>query len=123
MQAKPVLLLHSVIGIILGSALLLIPDVMLSISGISPSAAAPFVAQQWACFVLGLALLAFMIRDEEHSSIRQSIFLSFIIIYAMVVVVEVVGFILALGSVNIVGTIGLHAIWPILYSILFIENR
>ena len=123
MQAKPILLLTTVISIFFGISLLLAPEMILNMSSISVLGAGPFLAQHTGCLVLAIGILSFLIRNEEHSSSRQSIFLFMIIGLTLLIIVDVIGFFMAFGDVMMWFTIGIHALLVILFMYLFMANR
>lgn len=81
------------------------------------------MARHTASWVLAGSLFAFLIRNEEHSSTRQAIFVFFDIAFSLMVIVELYGYFMALGGVMLWSIIAIHALLAVLYTYLFLENR
>ena len=123
MKAKPILLLYTLVGGFFGITVLLVPDMMSSLFGMPMLDAGLAMSRHEGAWVLGSAILAFLIRNEEHSNIRQMIFLFYIMAIALMVAIEIIQIILAIGNVLIWSLIGIHGFFLVLYLILFWENR
>ena len=123
MQAKPVLLLHTLIGGFLGVTVTLLPVLMTDLLGIPTDANGLFMTQHEGVWVLTAALLAFLIRNEEHSNLRQIVFLIFALTLLFLVIIEIVGLAMAIGNVMMMALIGIHGLFVVLYLILFWQNR
>lgn len=123
MQAKPVFLLTTVAGLLFGVILMLVPELILDHAGITYLNGGPHMARQAASWILAVSLFAFLIRSMEHSDTRQAIFIMFDLAFFLMVVAELYAVLTSVASVMMWGIIALNALFVILYTYLFIENR
>ncbi|MCK4565898.1 MAG: hypothetical protein KAU48_01180 [Candidatus Thorarchaeota archaeon] len=123
MEAKPILLLTAVICLFFGISLLLVPEMILNMNGMSTLGNEAFAIQHTGCMVFATGILIFLIRNEEHSNIRQGIFLFMIIGLGLLTIVDIIGFFMAYGSVMMWMTIGLHILLIALFMYLYLQNR
>ena len=123
MQAKPIFLLTTLVGLFFGIALFAMPEIIFDLLEMTYLNGGPVIARHTGSWILAAALFAFLIRNEEHSNFRQSTFLFFDIAFALMIVAELYGYLMALAGVMIWAIIALHALFVILYTYLFVTNR
>ncbi|NHJ14387.1 MAG: hypothetical protein EAX95_11970 [Candidatus Thorarchaeota archaeon] len=123
MQAKPIFLLTTIVGLFFGISLLLVPEFILDLVEVTYLNGGPVMARHTGSWVLAGALFAFLIRNEEHSGFRQAVFIFFDISFVLMMIVELYGYFMALGGVMLWAIIAIHALFVILYTYLFIKNR
>ena len=83
----------------------------------------PIMGRHIGSWVLAAALFALLIRNEEHSTLRQSVFIFYDLAFALMVVAELLAYFMAMAGIMIWAIIGLHALFVILFTYLFITNR
>ncbi len=123
MQAKPVFLFTTLVGLFFGISLMLFPEMVLDMTGASYLSGGLGMARHAASWILPAAIFAFLVRDMEHSDTRQAIFIFFDLAFLLMVIVELYSYLMAIVNVMIWGIIALHVLFVILYTYLFIENR
>lgn len=123
MQAKPVFLFTTIVGLFFGISLLLVPEMILDIVEASYLDGGPTMARHAASWILGASVFALLIRDLEHSETRQAVFIMFDIAFLLMVVAELYSYITGVANVMILAIVALHVLFVLLYTYLFIENR
>lgn len=123
MQAKPIFLLTTLVGLFFGIALLLVPEMILDLLEITYLNGGSVMGRHIGSWVLAAALFAFLIRGEEHSTLRQSVFIFYDLAFALMVVAELYAYFMAMAGIMMWVIIGLHALFVILFTYLFITNR
>ncbi|MCK4565897.1 MAG: hypothetical protein KAU48_01175 [Candidatus Thorarchaeota archaeon] len=123
MQAKPVFLLTTVLGLFFGFMLMFLPEMMMDMNEVTYLEGGPGMAQHAASWILAASVFAFLIRNEEHSNYRQATFIMFSLAFGLMTIVELYSFFMAISNVNTWSIIALHALVVILYTYLFIKNR
>ena len=123
MRAKWVFLLTSAIAFIVGIGYLLTPAIMLNSIGYSTADDAPLVGQFYGALILGFSIFTFLIRNEEHSSLRQWVFLLFVIDFILLVIIYSALFFLGTGNLSVWAVTAMHIILALLYAYLYLENR
>ncbi|TFF96284.1 hypothetical protein EU546_01725 [Candidatus Thorarchaeota archaeon] len=123
MKAKPVFLLNTIVGIIFGIGLMFVPEMLLDFLEVTYLDGGPAMARHTASWILAGALFAFLVRDEEHSSLRQSVFFTYALSYVLMTIVELYGYLMGMTNVLMWGIIGLHVLMGVLFAYLFLTNR
>lgn len=123
MQAKPIFLLTTVVGLFFGLVLLLVPEMIMDLMEVTYLNGGPNMARHAASWILAASLFAFLIRNEEHSNIRQSAIVMFDLGFLLMTIVELYAFFIAIVNVMMWAIIALHALFVILYTYLFVKNR
>lgn len=123
MNAKPIFLFTTLVGLFFGISLLLFPKMIFDLLEMSYLDGGPVIARHTGSWIFAAALFAFLIRNEEHSNFRQSTFLFFIVAFGLMIVVELYGYFMALTGIMMWAMIALHALFVVLYAYLFITNR
>jgi hypothetical protein len=123
MQAKLVFLFTAIVGLFFGISLLLLPEFIIGLLEATYLPVAPVLAQHTGAWVLAASVMALLIRDEEHSNFRQSVFIFFTLAFGLMTAVEVYAYLMALVGIMAVALAGLHGFFVILYVYLFVTNR
>jgi hypothetical protein len=123
MQAKPIFLLTGVIGLFFGISLLLFPEMILNLIEVTFLNAGPAMARHTGAWVLAAGVFVLLIRNEEHSNLRQSVFIFLDIALTLMAVVELLGFFMALGGIMLIVLAALHVLLAIAYTYLYMINR
>jgi len=123
MKAKSIFLLTTVVGLFFGIFLMIFPELMMDMNEVTYLNGGPSMARHAASWILAVAVLAFLIRDEEHSNYRQAVFIMFILGFGLMTIVELYAIFMAIAGVMMWGIIALHAVFVIIYTYLFLENR
>lgn len=101
MKLKTVFILNAIIAFIYALGLFLMPGTMFSLHGMDQNASATLMAQFFATELLGMGLVAFLVRDSEKNNARNAVVLGFFLH-------DIVGAIVALlatlsGAMNAMG--------------------
>lgn len=123
MEAKPILLLTTVVGLFFGIILMFLPEMMMDMNEVTYLNGGPVMAQHAASWILAASVFAFLIRNEEHSNFRQSVFIMFSLAFGLMVIVEIYAYFIAIAGIMMWGIIALHVLFVILYMYLFLQNR
>ncbi len=123
MQAKPVFLLTTIVGLFFGISLMFVPDMILDLLGASYLEGGLTMGRHSASWILAAAVFAFLVRNVEHSDTRQAIFILFDLAFILMVVAELFAYFTAVVSVMVWSIIGLHVLFALLYTYLFITNQ
>lgn len=123
MQAKPVFLFTTLVGLFFGISLMLVPELIMDLVGATYLNGGPAMARHAASWILAASVFAFLIRNLEHSDTRQAVFVMFDIAFLLMVIAEVYSYIIGAVDVMIMTIVALHVLFVLLYTYLFIENR
>jgi hypothetical protein len=123
MQAKPIFLLTTLVCLFFGITLFVVPEMIFDLLEMTYLNGGPIITRHTGSWILAAALFAFLIRYEEHSNLRQSVFIFFDIAFALMIVAELYGYFMAMGGIMLWAIIALHAFFVILYTYLFMTNR
>lgn len=123
MQAKPIFLLNTAVGLFFGFSLLLMPEFILNMLDVGVLGVGPSMAQHTGAWVLSAAILTFLVKDEEHSNFRQSVFIFFVLSYALMAIIEIYGYIMQLAGPMLLALVALHAVFAAIFGYLYMENR
>ncbi len=123
MQAKPVFILTTIVGLFFGITMMIVPSIILDLLGASYLDGGLTMGRHAASWILAAAVFAFLVRNAEHSDTRQSIFILFDIAFILMVVAELFAYFTAAVNVMMWAIIALHVLFALLYTYLFITNR
>lgn len=123
MEAKPILLLTTVVGLFFGIILLIIPEMMMDMNEVTYLNGGRVMAQHAASWILAASVFAYLIRNEEHSNMRQAVFIMFSLAFGLMAIVEIYAYFIAIAGIMMWGIIALHVLFVILYIYLFMQNR
>jgi len=123
MQAKPIFLLTTLVGLFFGISLMFVPDMILDLLGASYLQGGLTMGRHSASWILAGSVFAYLVRNVEHSDTRQSIFILYDIAFILMVVAEIYAYFIGAVNIMIWAIIALHVLFAILYTYLFITNR
>ncbi|MFW9975539.1 MAG: hypothetical protein ACFFDQ_09760 [Candidatus Thorarchaeota archaeon] len=123
MQAKPVFLLTTIVGLFFGITMMIVPSMILDLLGASYLDGGLTMGRHAASWILAAAVFAFLVRNAEHSDTRQAIFILFDLAFILMVVAELFAYFTAAVNIMMWAIIALHVLFVILYTYLFITNR
>ena len=101
MKLRNLFLIHSLIALLYSLGLLLIPQTMLFLYGITTTAGDRLLAQFFGVQLLTSGLVTLLARDESASSARNAITLSILISSAVGLIVSIGGTLA--GTMNVLG--------------------
>ncbi len=101
MKLRNLFLIHSLIALLYSLGLLLIPQTMLFLYGITTTAGDRLLAQFFGVQLLTSGLVTLLARDESASSARNTITLSILISSAVGLIVSIGGTLA--GTMNVLG--------------------
>ena len=101
MKLRNLFLIHSLIALLYSLGLLLIPQTMLFLYGITTTAGDRLLAQFFGVQLLTSGLVTLLARDESASSTRNAITLSILISSAVGLIVSIGGTLA--GTMNVLG--------------------
>ncbi len=123
MNAKPIFLLTTIVGLFFGIILMIFPEMIFDLLGITYLNGGPFAGRHTGAWVFAAAIMAFTIRNEEHSALRQSIFIFFALAFLLMVVAEIYSYFMATAGIMVWSLIALHSLFTLLYIYLYISNK
>ncbi|PWI47060.1 hypothetical protein CEE45_13475 [Candidatus Heimdallarchaeota archaeon B3_Heim] len=120
-KLKYVLLFHTVVALSFGISFIFFPEILLPMLTISVETGSLYGFRLFGSVVLGVALLAFCIRNEEPSSARQSVLLFFVFGFFIMTIIH---FLYAdLTNLMNWSIIIMHLGFVLVYGYFFYRNR
>jgi hypothetical protein len=91
MKLKTLFVINAIVVILNGIGSVVVPDFFMSLYGATLDAIGRSMMQFGGAWLIGLGLLAWLVRDAEESETRRSIVTGFMLTYLVGLVVSVIG--------------------------------
>ena len=120
-QLKYVFIVQGIIGLFFGLGFLFIPNPILNAMGLDtpPDIGEPI--RFYGAMVFGVGVLLILIRNEEHSPMRQAVLLSLVCSFFPQMFLHL--FFHPLNNFMVINIIGLDVIFTVSYGYFWLKNR
>ena len=120
-EIKYVLLTHGILAFLFGVGFMLIPIPLMTMMGLSTAVDTVVITRILGSTIFGIGLVAFSFRKEPHSALRQHIILTFILVYTVMTVFNIIFF--DLTNFMVWSLILLHPAFVVVYGYFFRKNH
>ena len=122
MKLKTLFIINAIVVIINGLGSIVAPNIFISLFGVTLNTAGANMMQNGGAWLVGLGLLAWLVRDEEKSKTRNAIVTAFLITYSLGLIVAVIGVLIA--GFNVLGwmPVGINALLALGYAYFLLKN-
>ena len=126
LEAKYVFILNAIVALFFGLSFIFAPRMIMEMVGPATlviGVAGEVLGVHYSIMLTAVAILMLLIRNQPHSGFRQSVFLSFILLWIATVIYQIY-MIFAFGFGNLVWmiTIGIGVLWLVLYVYQYYTN-
>ena len=126
LEAKYVFILDAIVALFFGLSFIFTPYMIMEMCGpttLVVGVAGEVLGVHYGIMLVAVAILMLLIRNQPHSDFRQSVFLSFILLWIATVIYQIY-MIFAFGFGNLVWmiTIGIGVLWLVLYVYQYYTN-
>ena len=120
-EIKYLFLSHGILAFIFGIGFLILPTPITTLIGLSLGDDGIAITRILGSMILGYGIIAFSFRKEPHSTLRQNIILTFILVYTIMTVLNFIFF--DLTNFMVWFLIILHTSFVVIYGYFYIQNR
>ena len=119
LEAKYVFILNAIVALFFGLSFIFAPRMIMEMVGPATlviGVAGEVLGVHYSIMLTAVAILMLLIRNQPHSGFRQSVFLSFILLWTVKVIYQVyMVFAFGFGSPVWMITIGIGILWIVLW--------
>ncbi|MHA1588346.1 MAG: hypothetical protein ACTSV9_06175 [Candidatus Thorarchaeota archaeon] len=125
LEAKYVFILNAIVALFFGLSFMFTPIMIMEMVGpaLTIGVAGEVLGVHYGIMLVAVAILMILLRNQPHSDFRQSVFLSFIVLWTATVIYQVY-MISAFGFGNPMWmvTIGIGILWIVLWVYQYYTN-
>ena len=120
-ELKHIFIFNAISAFFFGLGFMIMPAFIMTLLGLSDAADGPLSMRFFGLMITGTGILVFAIRNEPHSSIRQSILIMLVFNFVIMIIFKFIFF--DLQNIMVWGVIILHVVFVFFYVYFFIKNR
>ena len=118
LNLKYIFLVNAILAVLFGLGFMILPKPIMTMIGFSDGADGPTAMRFFGILVFGVGIIAFGIRNEEHSPVRQTILLGFCSNYTLMTLYHFI--FCDLTNLMLWSLIVLHSVFAAIYGYFFV---